>query len=35
MKGEKQYHKQFEIECQLQEVLDTIKRKVEDETITE
>lgn len=35
MKGEKQYHKQYEIECQLQEALTSIKRKVEDETITE
>jgi len=35
MKGEKEYEKQFEIECQLQEALTSIKRKVEDETITE
>lgn len=35
IKGERQYEKQFEVECRLQEALNTIKRKVEDETITE
>ena len=35
MKGDKEYEAQFNVECQLQEVLHTIKRKVEDEIITE
>jgi len=35
VKGEKDYMKQFHMECELQEALQNIKRKVEDETITE
>lgn len=35
IKGEREYEKQFEVECQLQEALHTIRKKVEDETITE
>lgn len=35
MVGDKDYEKCSKIECQLQEALHTIKRKVEDEIITE
>ena len=35
MNGERGYEKQLEIESQLQEALESIKQKVEDETITE
>ena len=35
MNGEWGYEKQLEIENQLQEALESIKQKVEDETITE
>lgn len=35
MEGEKGFEALFEIECQLQEALHTIIRKVEDEIITE
>lgn len=35
IKGERGYMKQFHMECELQEALQTIKRKVEDEIITE